>query len=468
MAVGPNADGSASARVVPELDPGFQPLVLSYRRFQSAASACGRPARLEIAVERSPSSITRHSMLLFPEEMEAARDNFRQAERTIKFLLWAKGGWRVLISGPEIIARQLTSHYRESSTGRFDAALMGESIYGRSFEVLHVPPEKLPAATETSRSLGRQWNGCRIGFDLGASDIKVAAVKEGAVLFSEEFRWDPRPQGDPQWHFDQIQAALRSAAAHLPRVDAIGGSSAGVIVNNQVRVASLFRGVPEALFHSRVRGLFGELRKAWNNIPFEVVNDGEVTALAGAMSLGAPAVLGIAMGSSLAAGYADRAGNITPWLNELAFAPVDARHDGPLDEWSSDRGCGVQFFSQQAVARLIPASGLEISQALPLPDRLLEVQASMRKGDERAARIYRTIGAYLACAAAQYRDYYDFDHLLLLGRVTTGEGGSLLLGHAKQLLQTVFPETKIQLHMPDEKEKRHGQAMAAASLPVVH
>src|SRR5438034_2491772 len=171
--------------------------------------------------------------------------------------------------------------------------------------------------------------------------------------------------------------SLKRAAAHLPRVDAIGGSSAGVYVNNQVKVASLFRGVPEEAFKKGVKGLFLDLKRAWNNIAFEVVNDGEVTALAGAMALQKNGVLGIALGSSQAAGYVTPQGNITSWLNELAFAPVDYNPFAPVDEWSGDYGCGVQYFSQQAVGRLMSAAGIQVDSAMPLPEKLKHVQALM-------------------------------------------------------------------------------------------
>jgi len=294
-------------------------------------------------------------------------------------------------------------------------------------------------------------------------------VMEGRTVFSDETVWDPRSQRDPQWHFDQIMDSLRRAAAHLPRVDAIGGSSAGVYVNNRVRVASLFRGVSDELFVQRVQGLFLEIKRAWNDIPVEVVNDGEVTALAGAMALEDNAVLGIALGSSQAVGYVTPEGNITPWLNELAFAPVDYNRRAPVDEWSGDRGCGVQYFSQQCVDRLIPKAGLEVDSRLPLPERLIAVQQAMANGDQRAARIYETIGTYLGYAVAHYAEFYVLRHLLILGRVTTGQGGEIILNQARKVLSTEFPDLAkaIAFHVPDEKLKRHGQAMAAASLPVL-
>jgi predicted NBD/HSP70 family sugar kinase len=263
--------------------------------------------------------------------------------------------------------------------------------------------------------------------------------------------------------------SLKSAAAHLPRVDAIGGSAAGVYVNNQVKVASLFRGVAPELFDRRVRNLFREIQEAWRGVPFEVVNDGEVTALAGSMALGRNAVLGLSLGTSLAAGYVTRDGTITSWLNELAFAPVDYQPDAPRDEWSGDYGCGVQYFSQQAVGRLLSAAGLCIEAGLPLPEKLTQVQDLLAGGDERAGRIYQTIGTYLGYAVAQYADFYEFDHVLVLGRVTSGRGGGLMLNAAREVLRVEFPDLaeRIGLHMPKEDDKRHGQAVAAASLPAI-
>jgi predicted NBD/HSP70 family sugar kinase len=263
--------------------------------------------------------------------------------------------------------------------------------------------------------------------------------------------------------------SLRRAAAHLPRVDAIGGSSAGVIVNNQVKLATLFRGVPPEVFARRVKGLFLEIKHAWGDIPFEIVNDGEVTALAGSMALGENAVLGVALGSSQAAGYVTPDGNITSWLNELAFAPVDYQPDAPADEWSKDVGCGVQYFSQQAVARLAPRAGFRFADAMPLPDRLKEVQAAMAKGDPRAAAIYRTLGVYLGYGVAHYARFYPLRHALVLGRVTTGAGGDLMLDEARRVLAVDFADLadRVTFHMPDEKNKRHGQAIAAASLPAL-
>jgi predicted NBD/HSP70 family sugar kinase len=231
-------------------------------------------------------------------------------------------------------------------------------------------------------------------------------------------------------------------------------------------VASLFRGVPPDLFQTRVKDMFLELGKEWN-VPFEVANDGEVTALAGSMALEKNAVFGLALGTSTAAGYVTPEGNITTWLNELAFAPVDYNPNAPVDEWSGDYGCGVQYFSQQCVGRLIPAAGIEVDAVLPLPEKLKHVQKLMEQGDYRARKIYETIGTYLGYAIGHYADFYDIEHVLILGRVTTGPGGEVILNGAREVLRLEFFELsqQVEFHVPEEKEKRHGQAIAAASLP---
>lgn len=460
-----NNDELAAPRIRPPLHPDFRPAILARRAFRDALG--DDALQVEVALERGRKEVSRFSMLIAPVGHELEGANFLQVERWLKFLLWSRGAGRVHFSGPAALGEKLRTHYRTSPTGKFDAMIMGEKVYDRPFELSVVKANDLPPAREGAAPLGRHWNRCRIGFDLGASDRKVAAVNDGRVVFTEEVPWNPRIESNPQWHFNQIMDSLKRAATHLPRVDAIGGSSAGIYVTNQARVASLFRGVPDDLFRTRIQNLFVDLKKAWGEIPFEVVNDGEVTALAGAMALKDNAVLGLALGSSQAAGYVTPEGNITSWLDELAFAPVDYNPSAPLDEWSGDHGCGVQYFSQQAVGRLARVAQLPIASAMPLPEQLMAVQQFMAKGDERAKAIYETIGIYLGYTIPHYADFYDFRHLLLLGRVTTGIGGGIIIENAQKVLTTEFPELagRISIHLPDEKVKRHGQAVAAASLP---
>ncbi|NLF37793.1 ROK family protein [bacterium] len=450
---------------VPPLDRLFMPAALVARAYQRAVAASGGGVPVRLALEQADGSRFLFDTRVLPDASPDAAWNVPWLERLVKFVLWSRGGYRIVFSGPRALGETLRRHFASSPTGRFDAEIMGARIYERPFDVVFA--DELPGPYEATRPLGRHLDGCRIGFDLGASDRKVAAVVDGTVVFSEEVPWNPATQADPQWHFDELMAMLKSAAAHLPRVDAIGGSAAGVYVNNRVKVASLFRAVPKPLFDSRVKDLFLELQRAWNGVPFEVVNDGEVTALAGSMALDDGAVLGIALGSSEAAGYVTSEGCITSWLNELAFAPVDLRPDAPVDEWSGDRGCGVQYFSQQCVGRLVGPAGITVDAALPLPEKLKRVQELMARGDERARKIYETIGVYLGYTAAHYAAFYDVRHILILGRVTSGDGGTVILDEARRVLGTEFPDLakRIAFRSPDERSKRHGQAIAAASLP---
>ena len=163
-------------------------------------------------------------------------------------------------------------------------------------------------------------------------------------------------------------------------------------------------------------------------------------------------------------------GNITGWLNELAFAPVDFNEDAMVDEWSGDWGCGVKYFSQDGVIKLAPYAGIELEESLSPAEKLKVVQGLMAEGDERAARIYETIGAYFGYAVAYYSIFYDIKHVLLMGRVSSGEGGSILHKNAQRVLKEEFPELaeKITIHLPDESSRRVGQSIAAASLPKIN
>ncbi len=453
-------------KIRPELDPGFVPAVLWNRKYRKMVDESGRGVETAICLERTNGSVSVFRTKVLPEDAPCSALNLEYVERIVKYLLWMKGGWKVTIAGNAKLAEEIGRIYSSTGARKFDHEIMGEKIYGREMLVSSCELRDAPAENETAVQLGGNLDGCRIGFDLGGSDRKCSALIDGKVVFTEEVPWDPYFQKDPEWHRTGINDSLKRAAVHLPRIDAIGGSSAGVYVDNQVRVASLFRGVSKQDFKDHVMNIFIDLQKEWK-VPMVVVNDGEVTALAGAMSLNDNSVLGISMGTSMAAGYVTPSGNITDWLNELAFAPIDYRENAPVDEWSGDRGCGVQYFSQQGVARLANAAGINFSGNVPFAERLIEVQKLMEKGDSRAVRIYSTIGTCFGYAVAQYSEFYDIRNLLFLGRVSSGAGGEIIISTAQGVLKAEFPELaeKIKFRTPDEKMKRHGQAVAAASLP---
>lgn len=451
----------------PILDPEFVPAVLWNRAYNSKVARDPKSRHIHLALARPDGTTFRWSGPVF--SCGGAHDalTLRYIERVVKFLLWQKGGNRLMIAGAPEVAAALGEIYSEHGPRKFDRDFIGSKIFGEPVQVTEVAKASLlPEANDGRMTLGRNLDGCRIGFDLGGSDRKCAAIINGEVVYSEEVVWDPYFQSDPKYHIEGIHDSLKRAAAHLPRVDAIGGSSAGVYVNNEVRAASLFRGVSDSDFEAHIRRIFFTLKERWNHVPFEVVNDGEVTALAGSMGLGKNRVLGVAMGTSEAAGYVDGDGHIKPWLNELAFAPVDYREDAPIDEWSGDRGCGALYFSQQAVARLAPAAGFDFGKT-PFPEQLVKVQEAMTAGDPRAASIYETIGCHFGYSIAHYAEFYEIENLLILGRVTSGDGGQMIIDEAETVLAKEFPDMRIKLVVPDEKTKRHGQAVAAASLPAL-
>lgn len=450
-------------KIVPALDSGFQPAALGHRQYLRRLDTSGKSVPLVLGIERHSGYVTRYETRVRPEADAATLDH---VARMVKFLLWAYGGWRIWFGGPKAIGEHVRRCYSADGARRFDAALMAR-VYERPFTVTLTDAASVPEQTAMPVRLGGHLDGCRLGFDLGASDYKVAAVMDGKAVFSKEFPWNPRDQADPEYHYGCLHSGLKEAAAFLPRVEAIGGSSAGVIVDNKVMVASLFRSVPASRF-DEAKTMFLRLRDAWK-VPLEVANDGDVTALAGAMALKVRGILGIAMGSSEAAGYIDPQGAMTGWLNELAFAPVDYGAHAPVDEWSGDRGVGALYFSQQALPALLPAAGILLPEPMELPERLQALQRLAAQGDARAGMVYATIGVYLGYAIAHYAAFYAFGHLLMLGRVTSGEGGSIVLHQAREVLKTEFPglAEKIQLHLPDEKFRRVGQAVAAASLPAL-
>jgi predicted NBD/HSP70 family sugar kinase len=455
-----------SPAVVAPLDPDFLPAVLFNREYRELVSAMGG-VPLKLALERGDGSTSTYCTSVCPTGPSYWPATVTYVERIVKFLLWQRGGWRLFVGGPAAIGEHLKVTYSPNGPRKFDAEFMG-SVYEHPFEVVMMRPEDVPEAREMTLPLGRHLDGCRVGFDLGASDRKASAVIDGEVVFSEEIAWDPRRSTDPHYHYQGVMDSIQRAGRHLPRLDAVGGSAAGVYINNRVRVGSLYRGVPPQDFAEKIAPLFLRIRDQLG-VPLEVVNDGEVTALAGSMSLGSNPVLGIALGSSQAGGYVNAQGNITGWLNELAFVPVDYRADAPADEWSGDTGCGVQYFSQVAAHRVASGAGMTFEPGLGLPERLVTLQEKMQAGEALAAQIYETLGCYLGYGLAHYVEFYDLKHVLILGRVTTGRGGEILFHKAVEVLRTEFPRIAecVSISLPDEANRRVGQSIAAASLPAI-
>ncbi len=452
-----------------EIDNGFQaPLrALNFLR----AHAHGDAQTVAIAWERENGNVYRYDLEIPGRIHPAMLPGVKHlVERVVKFMLWAAGGWKLYLAGPDEIVKPIKKAYTAKGLRAFDYVFFND-LYGRRIEVEIVPLAKMPENNEREVVVRNNVDGNRIGFDLGASDFKISALKRGKVVFSKEFPWDPRPQGDPEYHYEKLSAGLEEAALALGgRVDAIGGSTAGVLVGRRLGVASLIRGVREKNpeLYPAAQNLFGRIEEEWQ-CPFEVFNDGDVTALAGAITMKRTGILGVAMGSSEAVGYINPKGALTGRISELAFAPVDLNPNAGRCEWSGDFGVGAMYFSQQAVDFLARRFGMKFPKAMKLPERLKVVQAAMEKHEEVALKVYLMIGRYLANSAAWYHEFYDYSNLMILGRVTSGFGGDIILQTARMGLEAVDPALaeEIDIFMPDEKMRRLGQSVAAAQIPKI-
>ena len=454
-------------KIQAKLDAGYQPMALVCREMREATANDGQD--VIVGVERNKGYTCVYKTRIYKDNTGHDEENCKYIDRIAKTLLWVAGGYKLILAGSGVVGEYLKKTFSYGGTRDFDVRFM-ERVYEQPFEVIVTDLANAPENKSSASPVGKHLDGCRIGFDAGGSDRKVSAVIDGETVYSEEVVWFPKTNSDPNYHYEGILDAMKTAASHMPRVDAIGVSSAGVYIDNQIKVASLFIKVNDDDFERMVKNMYIDVaREIGENIPIEVANDGDVTALAGAMSLNENGILGVAMGTSEAAGYVDMDGNITGWLNELAFAPVDFNEDAMVDEWSGDWGCGVKYFSQDGVIKLAKYAGIELDESLSPAEKLKVVQKLMAEGDQRAKDIYDTIGVYFGYTIAYYCEFYDIRQVLIMGRVTSGDGGVILLDRAKEVLATEFPELakKVTLNIPDEKARRVGQSVAAASLPKI-
>ena len=451
-------------KFTPVYDQNYYPMIVKLNEFRKAVSKEDSKT-LKICVERNKGYNFVYTLDIFKNSSKN-EENYQIVERIIKTILWVAGGYKIYLSGDEYVFNRIKQDYSLNGSREFDRKFMS-GVYEKPFEVVYVSDEEFPKKNACSLKVGGHLNGCRIGFDAGGSDRKVSAVIDGEVVYSEEVVWHPKLSTDWRYQYQGILESMKTAASKMPRVDAIGVSSAGVFVDNRIMVASLFIKVPEDDFEKHVKTMYLDVAKEIG-APIEVANDGDVTALAGAMDLKDTAVLGIAMGTSEAVGYINREGCLEGWLNELAFAPVDFNKDAMVDEWSGDYGCGVKYFSQDSVIKLAENAGFKFENGLSPAEKLKVIQNLMKEGNEMASKIYECIGIYLGYTLAYYSEFYDIKHALLLGRVTSGKGGDIILEFANKVLAEEFPQYKeIQLSMPDESNKRVGQSIAAASLTMI-
>ena len=445
----------------PVLDPKFYPMLVALEDYERAVQESGKNNSVTLVVERNGGYNYVHTFNAFQDGVNDTY-NCRIAERLVKTILWICGGYKIGVAGSKVIFEHLRAAYSKSGARAFDEDFMS-GVYERPFEVVFL--ESVPEQKNASVKVGGYLSGCRIGFDAGGSDRKVSAVIDGKVVYSEEVVWNPKTTEDPHYHYNEILTAMRTAASKMPRVDAIGVSSAGVYVDNKIMVASLFIKVDKSKYGDYIKNMYMIVAKEIG-APVEVANDGDVTALAGSLELGEGRVLGIAMGTSEAVGYINADGGLNGWLSELAFAPVDFNEEAMQDEWSGDIGVGCKYFSQDAVIKLAELGGYTFEEGLTPAAKLKVIQKLVESDDPLALQIYEDIGVYLAYTLPYYAKFYDIKHVLLLGRVLSGKGGDLIIKTCKEVLASEFPAyASWNIATPDEENRRVGQSIAAASLP---
>ena len=443
----------------PALDAGFIPFGVWMDAYLKDAKT-----PIAIAVEREKGQISvRRTFIHGTAEMADA--DYRYVERYVKFLLWSIGGFKVYVCGCSEIAKKLQQAYSIRGNRAFDYDFF-QKLYEKELTIVDLPLDACPAANESPRPLGGHLDGCRIGFDAGGSDRKVSAVIDGECVYSEEVVWHPKTNPDPTYQYEGILDSFRTAASKMPRVDGIGVSSAGVFVGNAPMISSIFYCVPRDRWEE-VKTVFDRAAAEIGDVPIVVANDGDVSALAGAMGMNCGNIMGLAMGTSEAVGYVDKDKNVLGWISELAFAPVDLSEDAMQDEWSTDFGVGCKYFSQDAVIKLAPRAGIELDPTLTPAEKLKVVQKLMEADDPRAQAVFKDIGTYLAYTVVLYNKFYDIQHLMLLGRVMSGKGGDTILATCQNVLKNEFPAMyeKCEVMLPDENTRRVGQSAAAASLP---
>mmetsp|Transcript_46028 Transcript_46028/g.130144 ORF Transcript_46028/g.130144 Transcript_46028/m.130144 type:complete len:492 (-) Transcript_46028:244-1719(-) len=476
----------ATPKVTAPLDPGFAPLILGKQKYLAATKEC--KDKLEWALLRVD-GCARYSLPVFPDDSEDVEASIYLAGVLIQEMLWQRSAGELQLCGPKKVCDALQAAYSVGGAYEFEATSM-PNVCGTPTSPFVVKvvasAADMPEAKDSPQVCGKDASGCRLAFDLGKSDIKTVAVKDNEVLYSKETEWDVT-NPDPQYHYDAILAALKLAKEALPKVDAIGGSATGTVsADNDATWCDIFPNVPPDVYKAKVVDIFKRLSKELaGDVPLKVINDGEVTALAAVQKIKAGNVLGISMGSSEGGGYANKDGNLMGWINEMCYIKLDLNPEAPTDPWTKGAHTGIShmYLGQRGATKLAAKGGVDVPDNLkyPHPDmctithenhahclKLIQKAMADESKEPEARKIYETIGVYLGYGLAQYSEFYNIDHVMILGRVSKGKGGDIMLDTAKKVLQEEFPQfAGMQFHTADDHFKAVGQCIAAAALPTL-
>lgn len=443
-------------------DKNFTPMAVVLDEFKNSVKNAEKKP-FKICIERNGGYNYCYRVDIYAsDDIRLKERNYEVIERLIKSLLWIVGGYKIYVFGDDYVSSLIYRDYLPNGKRAFDREFMS-NVYEQPFEVIVANDDSFFVSKENALTFGGRFDGYRIGFDAGGSDRKVSAVVNGKIIYGEETVWNPKQNADYKYHVNGIKQSLLNAISKMPKVDSIGVSTAGVCIDNKIMVSSLFLKVPKEDFEKHLKNVYVDLAKEFG-VPISVLNDGDVTALAGALELNDGGVLGIAMGTSEAGGYVDLNGALRGWLNELAFVPIDFNKQSAVDEWSKDYGCGVKYLSQDGVIKLAESAGLIFEPNYTPAEKLKFIQSLLEQGDKRVIYVYEDIGVYLGYAVAYYSEFYFIKRLLVLGRVTSGVGGEIIINKAKEVLAKEYPTLDIKISMPDESGRRMGQSVVASSL----
>jgi len=470
------------------LDPNFSPLVLGKKNYLKATADC--KDKLDWALPRSD-GCARYTLPVFPEDSEDAEASIYLAGVLIQEMIWSRSAFELHLSGPAKICEAIKAAYSKGGQYEFEASSM-PNVNGTpdaTFAVKIVgSPAEMPEAKDTPQVCGKDASGNRLAFDLGKSDIKTVAIRDNEVLDSKETEWDVT-NPDPDYHYKAITDAMKATLerAKMDKVDAIGGSATGTVSgDNEATWCDIFPNVPPDVYKAKVVDIFKRIAKdIAGDVPLKVINDGEVTALAAVQKIKKGNVMGISMGSSEGGGYANEDGNLLGWINELCYLRLDLNPDAPTDPWTKGAHTGIShmYLGQRGATKLAAKAGVKVPENLvyPHPDMctithenhaacLKLIQKAMADPEQEAkvSKLYITLGVYLGYGLAQYSEFYKIDHVMILGRVSKGAGGDLMLATAKKVLEIEFPEyAGMKFHTADDHFKAVGQCIAAAALPII-
>lgn len=424
---------------------------LPYESFSSFQ----KEANQEIGV-----ALSRGKGVVYPFSLRISEDfeeSYFYLKKVLLALLWTVGGSRFLLRCNLSFYSRFVERIKkdEEVYASFKAI---EEIYGEpvSFTFVEEMPHRV---IETSkRSLFS--SGCRIGLDLGGSDIKVMTLQDGKVLYSSEILWSPKTARDPSYHESFIRSVLKEAASYLPRVDAVGVSTSGVVEEEELIYPSLFTLCSDKDKKEGIRVLLKELsHELFPNANFSLINDGDASALGASFLYDKDSVLGLSLGTSLAGGYV-KDGFLYPYLNELSKVPVNFGSFAKNHYQLGIKGSASEYLSQKGIIALAEDRGIELKGTLP--EKLLMVQVLAEQGNNEVLQAYRTFGKRLGSCVLYFSLFLDFSSVFLLGRVLSGKGGETLLKSANEYLAS--KGNNLILFSADERFKRLGQAYVAACL----